>query len=101
MSADESPMRTRFVGLAIAGTLALAACSSAVTPSKLQQIHPGMKVDAVTALLGQPVRIEHAEITGLTGDVYYYPARTGSAKVIFVDDAVFTTGFGPETAKPL
>jgi hypothetical protein len=80
---------------------ALAACSSAVSVSKLQEIHDGMKPSQVTALLGQPTRIDHAEITGLTGDVYYYPARNGSAKVVFVDDTVFTTGFIPEPTKPL
>jgi hypothetical protein len=84
---------------ALAGALALTACSSAVTPAKLQQIHSGMKADEVTALLGQPTRIEHAEITGLTGDVYYYPARHGDAKVVLVNDAVFTTGLMPEGEK--
>jgi outer membrane protein assembly factor BamE (lipoprotein component of BamABCDE complex) len=86
---------------AVAAACVLAACSSAVTPSKLQQVHNGMKPEQVAALLGQPVRVDHAEITGLTGDVYYYPAATGRAKVVFVDDAVFTTGFIPPSPRSL
>lgn len=90
--------RPKFLCLA---ALALTACSSAVTPAKLQQIHPGMKPDEVTTLLGPPTRIEHAEITGLTGDVYSYPARNGTAEIVLVNDAVFSAGLTPEGGKSL
>ena len=72
---------------------ALAACSSAVTPDKMAQIKPSMKTDQVTALLGQPARIDHAETTGLRGDVYHYPSATGEGRVIFLNDAVFKAEF--------
>jgi hypothetical protein len=75
--------------------LGLAACSSAVTPARLEKIDEGMKTDEVVALLGQPTRIDHAEITGLTGDVYNYISRGGDAKVIFVNGSVFNTQFVP------
>jgi outer membrane protein assembly factor BamE (lipoprotein component of BamABCDE complex) len=77
----------------VAVALALIACSSAVTPDKLQQISDGMKPDQVTTLLGQPTRIDHAEITGLTGDVYHYVSSKGDGRVVFVNGAVFETAF--------
>ena len=75
--------------------LALAACSSAVTPARLEKIDEGMKTDEVVAQLGQPTRIDHAEITGLTGDVYHYISNGGDARVIFVNGSVFNTQFVP------
>ena len=74
-------------------TLALSACSSAVTPAKLQQVADGMKTDQVTELLGQPTRIDHAEITGLTGEVYHYVSPKGDGRVVFINGAVFQTRF--------
>ena len=82
-----------FLVLAPALALALAACSSAVTPGKLQQVSNGMKTDQVTKLLGSPSRIEHSEITGLTGDVYHYDSDQGDAMVVFINGAVFKTNF--------
>ena len=73
--------------------LALGACSSAVTPGKLQRVSGGMKTDQVTKLLGPPSRIEHSEITGLTGDVYHYDSDQGDAVVVFINGAVFKTNF--------
>jgi outer membrane protein assembly factor BamE (lipoprotein component of BamABCDE complex) len=71
----------------------LAACSSAVTANKLQQIGNGMKTDQVTALLGQPTRIEQSEITGLTGEVYHYVSTRGDARVVLLNGTVFATTF--------
>ncbi len=75
--------------------LVLTACNSAVTPARLDKIAPGMKSDDVVAQLGQPVRSDHAEITGLTGDAYHYVSARGDAKVVFINGAVFTTQFIP------
>ena len=73
----------------------LAACSSSVTPDKISQIKSGMKIDQVEVLLGQPAHIDHAETTGLTGDVYHYPAANGEGRVVFLNDAVFKAEFVP------
>jgi hypothetical protein len=75
--------------------VALTACSSAVTPDKISQIKPAMKVDQVETILGQPARIEHAETTGLQGDVYYYPTPNGEGHVVFLNNAVFKAEFVP------
>jgi hypothetical protein len=81
--------------LFICAALALTACSSAVTPDRLAKITTGMKTDDVVAQLGQPARIDHAEITGLTGDAYHYVSAQGDAKVVFINGAVFATQFVP------
>jgi hypothetical protein len=77
------------------GAFALAACTSSVTPGKMAQIQPQMKVDQVEAILGRPARIEQSETTGLRGQVYHYPAPTGEGRVIFLNDAVFKADFIP------
>jgi len=79
----------------LGGFLALTACSSAVTQEKMALIKPQMKVGDVTAILGQPARIDHSETTGLTGEVYHYPAPHGEGRVIFLNDAVFKAEFIP------
>jgi putative hemolysin len=84
------------VALLVMGGLALAGCSSAVSPSALATIQPGMKLADVEAKLGRPVRIDHTETTGLTGLVYHYPATDGGdAEVIFINDAVFKAAVVP------
>jgi len=79
--------------------LALTACSSAVTPEKISQIKPAMKPAEVEAILGPPASIEHAETTGLTGDLYHYPAPKGEGRVVFLNDAVFKAEFVPAGGK--
>jgi hypothetical protein len=79
----------------MSSAFALCACSSAVTPEKISRIHPSMKPDEVKTVLGKPVRIDHAETTGLSGDVYHYPASNGEGRVIFLNDAVFKAEFIP------
>jgi outer membrane protein assembly factor BamE (lipoprotein component of BamABCDE complex) len=87
-------MKTMSLSLALAVTvMALVACSSAVTQTKLNQITNGMKADQVTTLLGQPTRIDQSEITGLTGQVYHYVSRQGDARVVLINGAVFETSF--------
>lgn len=76
----------------------LAACSSAVTPAKLRQISNGMKTSQVEALLGRPARIEQAEITGLTGEVYHYVSPQGDGRVVFINGSVFQTNFDAKGA---
>ncbi len=73
--------------------IALVACSSAVTQTKLNQVTNGMKADQVTTLLGQPTRIDQAESTGLTGQVYHYVSTQGDARVVFINGTVFETNF--------
>jgi outer membrane protein assembly factor BamE (lipoprotein component of BamABCDE complex) len=84
--------------LLIPSILALAACTSAVTPAKLQQISDGMKSGQVEALLGRPTRIDQSEITGLTGQVYHYVSGQGDGRVVFINDVVFQTNFVPAGA---
>jgi outer membrane protein assembly factor BamE (lipoprotein component of BamABCDE complex) len=80
------------------GALFFGGCSSAVTSSRLTQITNGMKSSQVEALLGRPTRIDHSEITGLTGQVYHYISSSGDGRVVFVNDAVFKTDFVPAGA---
>ncbi len=75
--------------------LALTACSSGVTPDKISQIKPAMKVDQVEALLGRPARIDQSETTGLRGEAYHYPAANGEGRVVFLNDSVFKAEFIP------
>jgi hypothetical protein len=77
------------------GVLVLAACSSTATAQKMAQVHPGMKVEVVEAILGRPDHIDQAETTGLRGEVYYYPGTAGEGRVIFLNDAVFKAEFVP------
>ena len=86
--------------VALVGTgLALSACSSGITPGQMAQIKPGMKAEQVQAILGQPASIQHAETTGLTGDVYHYPAPNGEGRVVFLNDTVFKAEFVPSGGK--
>lgn len=77
------------------GILALTACTSAVTPDKMAEIKPAMKVEQVEALLGRPAHIDQAETTGLRGETYHYPAPNGEGRVVFLNDAVFKAEFIP------
>jgi hypothetical protein len=92
-------MKTSRLLLLLALPALLAACSSAVTPDRLDKITTGMKTDDVVAQLGQPARIDHAEITGLTGDAYHYVSSQGDAKVVFVNGTVFATQFVPGASR--
>jgi hypothetical protein len=60
---------------------------------KIRETKPALSSDQVAQLMGQPLRIEHAESTGLTGDVYHYPTYPpgGDFQVIFVNGVVFNT----------
>ena len=91
----------RFLSAAAFGiaVLALTACSSSVTPEKISRIKPAMKPSSVEAILGPPASIEHAETTGLTGDLYHYPAPNGEGRVVFLNDAVFKAEFVPAGGK--
>jgi outer membrane protein assembly factor BamE (lipoprotein component of BamABCDE complex) len=86
-------MRALSLTLVLSCILLAEGCSSAVTQDKLQQISNGMKSDQVTALLGQPTRIDQSEITGLTGQVYHYVSAQGDGRVVFINGAVFETNF--------
>jgi hypothetical protein len=63
------------------------------------RIKPAMKPSDVEAILGPPASIEHSETTGLTGDLYHYPAPTGEGRVVFLNDAVFKAEFVPAGGK--
>jgi len=78
----------------LVAVLSLTACSN-VTPDKIAEIKPSMNVDQVEKILGQPARIEHAETTGLQGDVYYFTASNGEGRVIFLNSTVFKAEFVP------
>ena len=82
-----------------AAFLALTACSSTVTPDKISRIKPAMKPSEVEAILGPPASIEHAETTGLTGDLYHYPSPHGEGRVVFLNEAVFKAEFVPAGGK--
>ncbi len=47
----------------------------------------------VEGLMGQPLHIEHAEATGITGDAYHYPTYPpgGDLKVVFVNGVLHHT----------
>jgi hypothetical protein len=70
---------------------ALTACASCGLDSKMGLIKPGMKVDQVEAILGQPTQIEHSETTGIQGDVYRYSTPAGEGRVVFVSGIVFSS----------
>jgi hypothetical protein len=58
---------------------------------------PPMTVAAVESILGKPARIEHSESTGLTGDVYHYPASSRDMKITFINGTVFDTAIIPQS----
>ncbi len=87
-----TPLR---MAILITSMFALAACSSAATPDKISQIKPAMKPDQVEAILGQPTHIDHAETTGLQGDLYHYAAPNGEGRVVFLNEVVFKAEFIP------
>ena len=60
---------------------------------KIDETKPPLSTDQVEQLMGRPLRIEHAESTGLVGDVYHYSTSplTGDFRVIFVNGVVFRT----------
>ena len=96
--ADGTMMKRLSVLFPMLAVVLLAACSSAVTQARLAKITSGMKAAPVEAILGQPTRIDHSEITGLTGQVYHYISSQGDARVVFVNDSVFETDFIAEGA---
>jgi hypothetical protein len=89
-------------GALAAASLALlcTACSSSVNSTMLARVTDGMKAGQVETLLGQPTRIEQAEVPDMSGiisgKVYHYTSTQGDAQVVFVNDAVFKTEFVPE-----
>jgi hypothetical protein len=82
----------------LAATLALTACSSAVTPDKMAQIKPAMNAAQVEAILGRPTHIEQSEPPDQTisGEVDHYYGSLGEGRVIFVNHAVFKAEFVPK-----
>jgi hypothetical protein len=81
-------------------TCLLTACTSAVTPDKMAQIKPAMKIEQVETLLGHPARIDQAETTALRGETYHYPTPNGEGRVVFLNDTVFKAEFIPGTSQP-
>jgi SmpA / OmlA family len=79
----------------LGSALALAACTSSVTPDKMSQIKPAMSQDQVQAILGRPARIDQSETADqtLNGEVDHYPAPNGEGRVIFLNHAVFKAEF--------
>jgi len=82
----------------LGSTIALTACSSAVTPDKMAQIKPAMTAAQVEAILGRPSHIDQSETADqtLSGEVDHYPAPNGEGRVIFVNHAVFKAEFAPK-----
>jgi len=81
----------------LGSALALAACSSAVTPEKMALIKPAMNAGQVEAILGRPASIDQSETADQTisGEVDHYPGSNGEGRVIFVNHAVFKAEFVP------
>jgi outer membrane protein assembly factor BamE (lipoprotein component of BamABCDE complex) len=77
----------------------LAGCSSGVDAQKMGEIKPAMSTTQVEALLGQPSHIDHAETTGLRGDVYDYVSIRGEGRVVFLNDVVFKAEFLPASKR--
>jgi hypothetical protein len=78
------------------GSVVLMAEKSAKFLTAFEQIHetkPPLSIARVEQIMGQPLRIEHAESTGIVGDVYHYPTYPpgGDFQVIFVNGVVFNT----------
>ena len=64
--------------------------------ANVQHTQPPLTTAEVEKLMGSPARIEHSETTGITGDVYHYPASSGSErKIVFVNGTVFSAEFLP------
>jgi hypothetical protein len=83
------------IGLSIPAYFTFAAAERTAAFSKVQDSRPPLKVEEVVKLLGQPERIDHAETTGMQGDVYYYSRSNGTDCVIFINSAVFKAEFVP------
>ena len=81
----------------LGSAFALTACSSAVSPTKMNQVKPGMKADQVEAVLGRPAHIDQSETTDqtITGEVDHYPAPNGEGRVTFINHTVFKAEFIP------
>ena len=86
--------RTMVLGI-LAGLAVCIAVLAWAMPDRFTRIKTGMNTDQVTAILGQPTSIEHAETTGLQGDVYHYPAPHGEGRVVFLNSTVFKAEFVP------
>ncbi len=66
---------------------------------KINETKPPLSIAKVEQLMGQPLRIEHAESTGIVGDVYHYPTYPlgGDFQVIFVNGVVDHTAIPSPT----
>jgi len=68
---------------------------------KINDTKPPLTIAQVEQLKGRPLRIEHSESTGVTGDVYHYPTDPyppgGDFQVIFVNGVVFRTAIPSPT----
>jgi hypothetical protein len=65
----------------------------------IHETKPPLSIAQVEQIMGRPLRIEHAESTGLVGDVYHYPTYPsgGDFQVIFVNGVVFNTAIPSST----
>jgi hypothetical protein len=92
-------LRKARVLLLAAATVILTACSMCGLNSKLGLIKPGMKVDQVLALLGNPTRIDETQTEDqtLTGQVYHYATPGGEGRIVFVNGTVFSATILPAT----
>lgn len=72
--------------------------SSAIKHTKFSLVIEGKArtVAQVEDLMGRPNRIDHAESTGITGDVYHYTWKEADLKVVFVNGTVFHAEYVPE-----
>lgn len=68
---------------------------------KINEAKPPLSIAQVEQLMGQPLRIEHTESTGVTGEVYHYPTYPpgGDFQVIFVNGVVLHTALPVYTPK--
>jgi hypothetical protein len=68
---------------------------------KIRETKPPLTTAQVEQLMGQPLRIDHAESTGIVGEVYHYPTYPpgGDFQVIFINGVVFQTALPTSTPK--
>ena len=68
---------------------------------KINEAKPPLSIAQVEQIMGRPLRIEHAESTGISGDVYHYPTYPlgGDFQVVFVNGVVLHTAVPVYTSK--
>jgi hypothetical protein len=84
--------RCFYAGLLICFCLTLLACSR-VTRTNFEKIQPGMTMQAVVAVLGEPTESEGVNFAGISGTSAVWRGKNGEISIQFLNNRVQIKSF--------